>query len=142
MGNKPMNNKKKCNGKFKGFGDYETGKVETNVAYFNGYEVGDRILEGVMFKAEIDAKGIMYVSFVDDPETDPYLHTLNHKYWLGLAASFAVQNDIFCDNVSGSGEELCLLEVNPKPVVQRMGTMGMASSLADVLVSVKARMKV
>jgi len=142
MGSKPMNNKKKCNGKFKGFGDYETGKVETNVAYFDGYAFGDRILEGVMFKAEIDAKGIMYVSFVDDSKTDPYLCQLNENHWLENAAEYAEHNDEFCVDPSGSGDVVDLLEVNPKPVVQRMGTMGTASSLADVLVSVKARMKV
>lgn len=84
--------------------DYEDGST-TQTAYINGYYFGDRQLEGVMFKCVLDDKGFLVIS--TDEDSVPYMSTLNENYWLGAALHFAEGNDIFCDNNSGSGEELC-----------------------------------
>ena len=88
--------------------DYEDGRT-TQVAYVNAYNFGDRLLEGVMVKCVLDDKGYLEVSFTEDAE--PYMCQLNEKYWLGAALDFAIKNDIFCDNESGSGDELCFVEI-------------------------------
>lgn len=69
---------------------------------FDGYAFGDRQLEGVMFVCSQPKKGQFKVRFKDDPKTDPYLVTLNTKYWLKAAKDYAKKNDIFtCPKVCG-----------------------------------------
>jgi hypothetical protein len=93
--------------KFKGF-DYENGKI-VKVAYFNGYAFGDKLLEGVMFKAEIVADGTMNVSLTKDAEVYFKTAKLSQKQWLKEAYEYAEHNDIFSENENGTGADLCLL---------------------------------
>lgn len=73
------------------------GKIDE--ALFDGYEFGDRILEGVKFKARKNDNGTCEVESVDIWENDPYLKGLNKEFWLNNAKQFAEKNDIFiCPN--------------------------------------------
>ena len=90
--------------KFKGF-DYEDGRI-VKVAYFDGKDIGDRILEEVMFKVEVQDDGTLNVSVV--PSSAEYFSTLNEQKWLKAALEFAEGNDVFCETEKG-GEDLCLL---------------------------------
>ena len=88
--------------------DYEDGRT-TQTAYLNGYHFGDRLLEGVMFKCFLDSEGYLIVSTADN-STD-YVKGLNEKYWLAECLHTAETYDIFCDDESGSGEEICFVEL-------------------------------
>lgn len=92
--------------KFKGF-DYEDGRI-VKEAYFNGYNFGDRLLEGVIFKATIQNDGTMKVEVT--PASADYLRGLNAKKWLKEALEYAQGNDLFSEKPDGSGEDLQLLE--------------------------------
>lgn len=83
------------------FEDSQGGKYQ--VAYFSGYNFGDRQLEGVNFKAELLPDGHLEVSTVMDWNTDRYLRTLNVGYWMPLALGFAERNDLF--QITESGKE-------------------------------------
>jgi hypothetical protein len=69
------------------------GKIDE--ALFDGYGFGERILEGVMFKAKKRDNGTCVVDSVDKWEKDPYLSGLNKKHWMKLAKDYAEDNDIF-----------------------------------------------
>jgi len=74
--------------------DCETcGKIDE--ALFDGYFFGDRILEGVMFKARKNDDGTCEVESVDEWDKDPYLVGLNKELWMKRAKEFAEANDIF-----------------------------------------------
>lgn len=92
--------------KYKGF-DYEDGRI-VKIAYFNGYNFGDRLLEGVMFKAIVNDEGDLRVEITDNCKK--YFENLNKKKWLGEALDYAKNNDIFSEKEHG-GEELCLVKV-------------------------------
>lgn len=77
---------------------------EYQEAYFDGYSFGDRLLEGVMFKAELLPDGYLEVSTA--PRSASYMKKLNEKEWLDMALDHAINNDIFCENEKGSGEEI------------------------------------
>lgn len=62
-------------------------------ALFDGYFFGDRLLEGVMFKAKIE-NGDMTIS-MNDSNDDAYMNSLNKEQWLKTAKQFALKNDIF-----------------------------------------------
>lgn len=84
-----------------------TGCGEISHVLFDGYSFGDRLLEGVMFKAFIKENAIA-VDSVDEWETDPYLIGLNKEHWMEEALDFAKKNDIAeCPN--------CGLEVGAQP---------------------------
>lgn len=76
-------------------------------AYFDGYNFGDTLLEGVMFEAKIVADGTMEVSIT--PDSKNYFEDLNTKLWLKAAQDYAEENDIFEENADGSGEQLELV---------------------------------
>lgn len=88
--------------------DYEDGRT-TQTAFLNGYYVGDRQLEGVMFKLFLDEKGFLEVSTAEDSVS--YMATLNEDYWLSVALATAEGWDIFCDNESGNGDEVCFVDL-------------------------------
>lgn len=92
--------------KFKGF-SYDDGRI-VNAAYFNGYHFGDRLLEGVMFKATVSKDGFLQVEH--SGKNKNYWKMLNNEYWLKAALEFAENNDIFSEKIDG-GEDL-LLEIN------------------------------
>ena len=91
-------------GKFKGF-DYEDGRV-VNVAYFSGYSFGDRLLEGVMFKATVNDNGSLSVEVCDSSKD--YMRGLNGNKWIKEAYEYAAGNDVFSETENG-GEDLCLI---------------------------------
>ena len=91
--------------KFKCF-DFEDGR-ETNVAYFSGYPFGDRLLEGVMFKATVLPDGKLAVEVA--PKSKSHMSGLNEKHWLEEAKRWAEQGDFFSEREDG-GEDLLLIE--------------------------------
>lgn len=91
---------------FKGFSYEDSTKPLVKVAYFNGYDFGDTLLEGVSFKATIDDNGHMSVAFTN-PDGG-YEQGLNQKKWLKEALAFAEENDMFFESPTLSGEDLVL----------------------------------
>ncbi len=59
---------------------------------FEGYDFGDRLLEGVKFKARIDSDGHLTVEAAD-PEDD-YWKGLNMSHWIGQALDFVRDLDV------------------------------------------------
>lgn len=62
-------------------------------AMFDGYNFGERVLEGVMFIASIDVYGNLSVKV--DPNSESYFNTLNTKMWLKKALEAAKAQDVF-----------------------------------------------
>jgi hypothetical protein len=90
--------------KFKGF-SYEDGRI-VPVAYLDGYIVGDRMLQDVAFKCEINPSGEMSVCFADPMES----HGLDKGLWERRALEAAKKYDVFSENVDLTGEDLVLEE--------------------------------
>ena len=97
-------------------------------ASFDGYEFGERVLEGVMFDAVLDDKGKLTVSV--QPIHKEYFSTLNQKKWLAEARDYVYEADVLnC----GSCSQECMVQVegrNPSPPPIRIG-MGNIDSLID-----------
>lgn len=75
-------------------------------AYFDGYDIGERLLEGVMFKVSI-IDNELKVSYSKEDES--YMSQLNKKMWLESALEYAKENDIFNEKPTGTGgKELVL----------------------------------
>lgn len=71
-----------------------SGCGELTSVEFDGYPFGDRMLEDVVFIAELDEEGnISDVRSKDDWDTDGYLQGLNKEHWLKLAREFAKNMD-------------------------------------------------
>lgn len=68
-------------------------KDEVEYAYINGYDFGDRLLEGVLFKIVIENNKFKTVDVA--PDAKEYFSQLNQKKWLREATEFAKQLDIF-----------------------------------------------
>lgn len=77
---------------------------EYQVAYFDGYHFGDRLLEGVGFKAELTPTGFLEVSVA--PHSVRYMEDLNEAKWLQSALEFAENNDTFSTTENGLGEDI------------------------------------
>jgi hypothetical protein len=73
---------------------FEDGRT-TQVAYFDGYDFGDRLLEGVPFKATILSNGKIQIQFAF-PKGE-YERQLNQKHWIKEAKEFAEEEDN-CDS--------------------------------------------
>lgn len=82
-------------------------KVKT--AQFNGYAVGEKILEDLMFQVTIQSDNTLKVWV--KPEDDAYFNTLNTNKYLNDALKYATENDIFQDPIS---KEDCWFETNSK----------------------------
>lgn len=91
--------------KFKGFSYDDPSRPMISTAYFDGYSFGDRLLEGVMFRATCE-NGNLVVSFVSP--NGEYERLLNQQHWLVEAQKFAEGNDIFSDKSDGMGEDVAL----------------------------------
>ena len=91
--------------KFKGFKKEDGTLVKET--WFDGYPFGDKVLEGVMFKATIGDSGRMSVAVA--PSCADYFSSLNEKKWLKAAIDHAQDNDMFQEREDG-GEELELVE--------------------------------
>jgi len=61
--------------------------------YINGYDVGDRLLEGVMFEFEWNDEVERYI-YRGSPGNKEYLQKLNMKYWSARLSSYVDEADI------------------------------------------------
>lgn len=59
---------------------------------FDGYAFGDRLLEGVIFIGELDAKSRAVISI--SPDCKSYFRDLNQKKWLTEAKKYLEGTDI------------------------------------------------
>lgn len=91
--------------KFKGF-EKENGEI-VRTAYFDGYAFGDRILEGVRFRCDVQKDGTLKVECA--PRSRDYFSTLAEKKWLKDALAFAEEADIFSEDEEGEGDQLFLI---------------------------------
>jgi hypothetical protein len=101
--------------KYKNF-ETESGKI-VKVAIFNGYSIGDKLMEDVMFQVEVLADGTLKTSITEDCED--YFSQFNTQKWLKEADDFANKNDIFEDPIS---KEDCWLveDIDVKPSIEAM----------------------
>jgi len=60
---------------------------------FDGYEFGDKTLEGVKFKAAVKDSNKLTVDTVKDWYTNRHLRGLNRTMWMKAALAFALEND-------------------------------------------------
>lgn len=75
------------------------------VAYFDGYAIGERLLEGVIFKGKI-IKNKLIVSY---PKADEgYMNQLNKKLWLGCAKDHFITSGELSEKPNG-GKTLVLI---------------------------------
>lgn len=88
-------------------------KTLTDIAYIDGYSVGDRMLEGVMFKITITDNNKFKAELADERDK-AYTDQLNMKYWIPKVEEFCEGNDIFCDNPSGNGDEMIVFDPETK----------------------------
>ena len=69
---------------------------------FDGYDFGERTLEGVKFKAQLNAKYEVEISTVDDWITNSYLCGLNREHWTKAAKDYRddleVAESPYCGN--------------------------------------------
>jgi hypothetical protein len=94
--------------KYKGF-QQEDGTI-VSTAYFNGYAFGDRLLEGVMFKAEVKQDGTLKVTICLGQ--NDYFKGLNKAKWLKEAYKHAtdeMNSDGFNEFENETGEDLVLI---------------------------------
>lgn len=113
--------------KFKHF-ETESGKT-IKTAQFDGYSVGDRLLEGLMFQVDIQDDGSMSV-YVKDKDQE-WFDQFNTTKWLKEAQKFAEGNDSFVDPISG--EECWPITDEVKPTVQNPGRVIKTSTIDEIL---------
>lgn len=108
----------------------DKGPVE--FAVFDGYSFGDRLLEGVMFKAWIDENDEIQVEPV--PGNEGYLSDLNMGKWLKEAKTFAEEADRLSDY---GGNIYWIEEVKPKKkakvVKKKKASKHQLKSMKDLL---------
>lgn len=117
--------------KFKHF-ETESGKT-IKTAQFDGYSIGDRLLEGLMFQVDIQDDGTMKVYV--KPNDQKWFDQFNTARWLKEAQEFAEGNVIFEDPLSGEGCWPITDEVSP--VVQNTGHVIKTSTIDEILNSEK-----
>lgn len=90
---------------------------QLDTALFDGYPVGDRILEGVMFVVKI-VNGRLKASI--HPDDADYFETLNSKLWLERVEKYIQDYDVFSH--PENGEDVYLVtDEPPKPAVVVVG---------------------
>lgn len=100
--------------------EHENGKRVTT-ALFNGYPVGNGILEGVLFECEIvDDKVVVKGVQEEDKE---YFNTLNTNYWLEKVTQCVQDQDLFQDK-DGNDLYLC-------PPCESQTVAGLESGMTD-----------
>jgi uncharacterized protein (UPF0335 family) len=117
--------------KFKHF-ETESGKT-IKTAQFDGYSIGDRLLEGLMFQVDIQDDGTMKVYV--KPNDQKWFDQFNTTKWLKEAQEFAEKNDIFEDPTSG--EDCWLVTDEVTSVVQNTGRVIKSSTIDEILNSKK-----
>ena len=80
---------------------------KVNYGWFDGYSIGERLLEGVMFRAEVIDNGTD-IKITVGKSSERYFSDFNEENWLATAKRFALENDIFCLD-EYSGDEVVLL---------------------------------
>lgn len=90
------------------FLDEQNNKLSS--AYFDGYGFGDRLLEGVMFRATILENGTIIVT--TKPEDAGYLEDLNMVKWMKEAHEVAKDDSTSFSNEHGQGEILLVTDEN------------------------------
>ena len=82
---------------------------EVSAVYINGYQVGERILEDVMFriKPTNDRKDIIVEVVEDSAE---YFNKLNTKKWLKEVKNCAINYDVFSLSEYGSDDDGALYD--------------------------------
>jgi hypothetical protein len=99
---------------------------QIDTAFFDGYSVGDRLLEGVKFITKI-VEGKLEVTI--HPEDEEFLSTLNAKLWLKRVTDYVQDYDVFIH--PQTGEDVYLVtDEKAEPVV---GVVGKAYTWEEVL---------
>ena len=105
---------------------------QLDTAIFDGYVVGDRILEGVRFITKIvngKPEAIIH------PEDENYFSSLNTKYWLKKVNEYIQDYDVFIH--PENREDVYLVTDEPtQPVV---GVVGKAYTWEEVLQRAKQK---
>lgn len=117
--------------RFKHF-ETESGKT-IKTAQFDGYSIGDRLLEGLMFQVDIQDDGTMKVYV--KPNDQKWFDQFNTAKWIKEAQEFAESNDIFEDPISG--EDCWPITDEVSPVVQNTGRVIKKSTIDEILNSKK-----
>lgn len=117
--------------RFKHF-ETESGKT-IKTAQFDGYSIGDRLLEGLMFQVDIQDDGTMKVYV--KPNDQKWFDQFNTAKWIKEAQEFAESNDIFEDPISG--EDCWPITDEVSPVVQNTGRVIKESTIDEILNSKK-----
>lgn len=99
---------------------------QLDTAIFDGYPVGDRLLEGVRFITKI-VNGKLEATI--HPEDESYFSTLNTEYWLKKVNEYVQDYDVFTH--PEKREDVYLVTDEPaQPVV---GVVGKAYTWEEVL---------
>lgn len=82
-------------------------------AFFDGYRVGDTLLEDVMFR--ITQKGNKLIATPKTDDDDKYLDNLNKKKWIREVATSAMEEDqdMECPKCGRQPDEGFVLWENP-----------------------------
>jgi hypothetical protein len=98
------------------------GKVDR--VTFDGYDFGDRLLEGVKFHGVLE-DGKLQVSV--EPKDEAYFKTLNEKKWLREAKAFLIDTDVVTCAKCGEEAAVKAEGAPPPPPVTGVVTVPLAS---------------
>ncbi len=79
---------------------------EVEAVYLNGYNVGDRLLEDVMFEITLSVDGRFQASVT--PDCAEYFSNLNQEKWLREIEAYCADRDLFStDPHDGGPDAVC-----------------------------------
>jgi hypothetical protein len=99
---------------------------QLDTAFFDGYPVGDRTLDGVLFITKI-VNGKLEA--IIHPEYESYFSTLNTKYWLKKVNEYVQDYDVFTHPETGDDVYL----VTDEPIQPVVAVVGKAYTWEEVL---------
>jgi hypothetical protein len=102
---------------------------QLDTAIFDGYPVGDRLLDGVLFIVKI-VDGKLEVTI--HPNNEKYFSTLNTKLWLKKVTDYVQDYDVFIHPEYPENEEDVYL-VTDEPAKPVVGVVGKAYTWEEVL---------
>lgn len=85
--------------------------------WIDGYHVGDRLLENVMFFCSIDPKGKIAVQVRSSDSG--YFNNLAKKKWLTAIREYAATNDCFHSTDAGTDDDIVLYDHDLPPQQQQ-----------------------
>lgn len=91
--------------------------TQHDIAIFDGYSVGDRVLEDVRFIVKIE-NGKLNPSI--HPDDAHYFSTLNEEYWLDRVTEYVQDYDLFYDVETEEKQLYLVTDHTPEPVVAVM----------------------